>query len=221
MMTLKQTRQKIDAMKVLRKDAELRLLEAEQSKDHCTQRQEWLDKAQAIIHEASLMTQEQLSFRLASIATFAQEAVYDSPYTVQIGFDVKRGRTEVDIWFETPEGNCTSPTYGTGIGPVDLASFALRLSMWNIQKSRSLIWMDEPFKHVQKDKFDKVGTLLQELAKDLGLQFVIVTHEPSMSAGADHVWQVTKKDGVSQVRRVGEPLPKTIGRSMRRTVRRV
>lgn len=70
------------------------------------------------------------------------------------------------------------PMSSTGGGVVDVASFALRIAALLMQKpaGRLLLILDEPFRFVSEEYRDRVKDLVEELSKELGIQFIIVTH---------------------------------------------
>ena len=47
----------------------------------------------------------------------------------------------------------------------------------------------------------KASELLKELSDKLDLQFIVVSHTPSLAGTANRVFKVVQKDGVSTVRR--------------------
>jgi chromosome segregation ATPase len=42
--------------------------------------------------------------------------------------------------------------------------------------------------------------MIKEISKKLGIQFIIITHEPTYASYADRTFTVTIKNGVSQVK---------------------
>jgi ABC-type molybdenum transport system ATPase subunit/photorepair protein PhrA len=70
-------------------------------------------------------------------------------------------------------------------GVVDVASFVLRLSCLMLSKPplRRLIVLDEPFKFVSVEYRDNVRAMLEKLAKDFKIQFIMVTHIEELITG--------------------------------------
>lgn len=154
--------------------------------------------AQSIVQDAARRTQEELRFHIESIVTMALEAVFAEPYTFVLDFEVKRNRTEAQCWFER-YGERVSPIDATGGGAVDIAAFALRVTMWSLGRSRPTIILDEPFRFVSRDLQTKAGDMMKMLAEKLGLQFIMVTHNADLIDAADKVVRVRLSDGVSSV----------------------
>lgn len=88
-----------------------------------------------------------------------------------------------------------------GGGMVDVLAFVLRVCvLLMVQPARPrLLVLDEPFKHVSSQYLPAVAMLVKSLADDMGIQFVIVSHEPEVAGAADRVFKVTKEPGGASV----------------------
>ena len=145
---------------------------------HAQQAQEVLQHlAQAIQQKAHQKIGEVVSSCLSTI--FGEEA-----YTFSILFERKRGRTEAHLRF-TRRDLEVDPLTASGGGVVDVASAALRIACLMLHRPRlSRVFVaDEPFRFVSAEFQDNVRTMLEELAKDLGVQIVMVTHNPALATG--------------------------------------
>jgi DNA repair exonuclease SbcCD ATPase subunit len=87
-----------------------------------------------------------------------------------------------------------------GGGPIDVASFALRLMYWTLNKTRPIFVLDEPFKFVSVDLQPKCSEMLKMMPDKLGIQIVMISHLPEIIAAADKIFVVEQKAGVSTVR---------------------
>lgn len=159
-----------------------------------------LEKAHAIIKQVGLETQQQLKVHISDITSLALDSVFDEPYKLVLDFVERRDKTECDILFEK-DGSYIDPLTAAGGGVVDLAAFALRIASWAMRtpRTRNTIILDEPFKHLSKDLHDRASQMIQNLSKQLGIQFIIVTHEPALSQFADKVFEVKQRKGVSKI----------------------
>jgi DNA repair exonuclease SbcCD ATPase subunit len=112
------------------------------------------------------------------------EAVFDEPYEFKMAFVEKRGRTEVELTFEK-DGQVVDPLGASGGGVVDVASFALRVAaiLLSGPKSRRLLVLDEPFKFLSKMYRPRIRQLLEELAKEMSMQIIMVTHIDELQTG--------------------------------------
>jgi len=143
-----------------------------------------LEQAQGICQAVAQQVQQQAHERIASVVTKSLQAVFDDPYEFRIHFERKRGRTEARLVFERG-GEEIDPMEASGGGPVDVASFALRLSCMMLSRPpiRRLLVLDEPFKFVSPNLRDRVRRLIEGLSEEFGIQIIMVTHMDELRAG--------------------------------------
>ena len=158
------------------------------------------ERAREIIREVGLKTQEQLQYHISDITSLALGAVFSDPYKLVVEFVQRRNKTECDLWFER-DGERIDPISASGGGAVDVASFALRIAAWSMQRprSRQVIILDEPMRFLSVDLQERASSMIKEISNKLGLQFIIITHESTLAAEADKVFEVTIKKGVTQI----------------------
>jgi len=182
-----------------------------QYKDHLrTERQfkrtaEACEEALAIVRTVALETQRQLEFHLSELSSLALAEVFgDGAYRLRVEFKERRGRTECDIVFKRGrrQGPQLHPLSASGGGAVDVAAFALRLTLWTLEESAPVMIMDEPFRFVSPDLRPKAAALVKQLSERLGIQFVIVTNDERLGGCADKVFKVTKERKISKVEEV-------------------
>jgi len=162
------------------------------------------EKALTIVKEVGRKTQEKLQFHISDITSLALDAVMpEDPYKLTMEFVDRRDKNECDLRFER-QGNLMKPLDSSGVGAIDVASFALRIAAWSIQfpKSRPVIILDEPFKFLDKSKHGRASEMLKELSLKLGLQFIIVTHEEGLTENADRIFKVSNTKRTSKVEQV-------------------
>ena len=84
------------------------------------------EKALEIVKEVGRKTQEKLQFHISDITSLALEAIFEQDaYLLKMMFVDRRNRNECDLFFER-DGNLIDPKNSSGVGAVDVASFALR-----------------------------------------------------------------------------------------------
>lgn len=156
------------------------------------------EEAREIIREVGLRTQQQLQVHISDITSLALEAVFTEPYELMAEFVQRRNKTECDLYF-LRDGQRMDPLSASGGGAVDVASFALRVASWSMQTphSRNVLIMDEPLRFLSVDNQERASQMIKQLSVRLGLQFIIVTHEPTLSMYADKIFEVKIKKGVS------------------------
>jgi len=158
------------------------------------------EQAREIIKEVGLKTQQELQYHISDITSLALEAVFPDPYELVAEFVERRNKSECDLYF-TRDGNKVDPIDASGGGAVDIASFALRVASWSMQtpRSRPTIILDEPFRFLSEQYKEPASMMVKELSQKLGLQFIIITHEPVLASYADKTFEVTMKRKISKV----------------------
>jgi DNA repair exonuclease SbcCD ATPase subunit len=159
------------------------------------------EQAREIIRTVGQKTQEQLSYHISDITSLAMEAVFNEPYELKVEFVQRRNKTECDLKFERDGEVFDDPLSASGGGAVDVAAFALRIAAWSMQHphTRNTIILDEPLRFLSEDCQEKASAMIKEISKRLGIQFIIVTHNPTLASYADKTFEVTIKKGVSKV----------------------
>lgn len=162
-----------------------------------------LEKARVILQMVGLETQQQLQFHISDIASLALESVFPDPYKLVLDFVDRRGKTECDILFER-DGKLIKPIDASGGGTVDVASFALRIASWSmsIKKIRNTIILDEPLRFLSAEYQEAASQMIKEISKKLGIQFIIVTHNPVLTSYADRVFEVKLRRKISKIKTI-------------------
>lgn len=163
-----------------------------------------LQEARNIVQAVAKEVQKRLEYKTSELVTLALSNVFPDPYSFKVEFSLRRNRTEADMSFER-DGQKMSPMEASGGGVVDIASFALRLTMWSMSRPRSapVMFLDEPFRFVSKEYQSVASSMLKEVSKKLGIQLLIVTHEQNIMESADKRFSCVLIKGRSQVREEG------------------
>lgn len=163
------------------------------------------EQAREIIREVGLKTQQQLQFHISDITSLALDAVFTDPYKLKVEFIQRRNKTECDLIFVRDDMEI-NPMEESGLGAVDVASFALRIALWSMERPRTnnSILLDEPFKHLKgAEANQRVLDMINEISKKLNIQIIMVSDEriprEDIIAAADRVFEVSIKNRVSQI----------------------
>ena len=158
------------------------------------------EQAREVVREVGLKTQQSLQFHIGDITSTALEAVFADPYGLDVEFIQRRNKTECDLTF-VRDGHKIDPLSASGVGAVDVASFALRIASWSMSRphTRNVIILDEPFRYLSENYQEQASIMLKELSQKLGLQFIIVTHEPVLANYADRIFEVKIRKGISKI----------------------
>jgi len=157
------------------------------------------EKAQIIIKRVALKTQQNLEFHFSDLVTTALLAVTSKwpEFIVQMK-ESKRSHGECYLLFKE-EGDPYHPYKGSGHGPIDVASFALRIAYWCLNKNRPFFLLDEPFRNVSPDLQDKVSDMVTMVSREKKIQILMISHADNINVAADKTFLVTKKNKISTV----------------------
>ena len=202
-------RTELERRKGKRDQVEQNLLESKQQIRQLTKSIKQIEKAQAVIQIVAQKTQQELKYHISEIVTLAMDAVPTSPtnkpYVFDMDFVVRRGKTEVDLYF-VRNSNRMHPLRSSGVGAADIASFALRVALHNLKRprTRNVLILDEPFKHLKGEEANRLAIqMVKEISVKLGLQIITVSDERAaiedIENGADKVFRVSIDKGVSKI----------------------
>jgi DNA repair exonuclease SbcCD ATPase subunit len=149
-----------------------------------------IEEAQAYIQKVAKETQEQLRYHIEDVVQLAIDSVFPDEYEFKVRFEIKRGKTEARLCF-LRNGIEIDPLTSAGGGVSDVVSFALRLAVWSLSKTRKVVILDEPFRYLSKDLQSRAGVMLRELSLKLGLQIIMITHEATMMEIGDRRFVVS------------------------------
>lgn len=158
------------------------------------------EQAQTIMQEVARLTQEELKYQISDIVTLALASVFNDPYTFEVEFVTRRGKTEADLWF-VRRGTKIHPLDASGGGAVDVACFALRVALWKLSQphTRPVLILDEPFKHLSIDLQGRAADMVKALSQELGLQIIEISHVQDAIESADKVFETTFRNGVTRI----------------------
>jgi ABC-type cobalamin/Fe3+-siderophores transport system ATPase subunit len=158
-------------------------------------------KARAIIQIVAESTQKSIEYHISNLVTMALSSVFPEPYEFQLRFTQRRNKTEADLIF-IKQGKETDDILNTGGGGVaDIASLALRMSLWSIKKTRPVFLLDEPTKFLHNPIYqEKCSEMIKEVSRKLNLQVIMISDQQSIIKSADKVINVENIKGVSKVK---------------------
>lgn len=160
--------------------------------------------ATGIIQGVAKETQKQVELQISSLVSLSLKSVFNRPYKFNIEFVERRGKTECDLFFE--KGGIKFEADDVGGGVLDVAAFALRVSLWVIQRprSRAIFILDEPFKNINDPKrilHQKVAEMVRMISQMVKVQIIIISTIPEMEEIADNIFVVSNIKGKSQVKK--------------------
>lgn len=159
-------------------------------------------KGSLFLQTLSDSTRAQVSDKIAAIVTDALQKVKDKNLEFKMLLSTERNQTDLKFFIvdkETKQQYDIMTSCGGGIA--DLVTFPLRIALllkWNPELSKVLV-MDENFKFVSVADQEMLGEFIRQLSEKLGVQIILVTHSPTLTAKAHRVFEVTKTSKDSQV----------------------
>lgn len=157
-----------------------------------------------VMNVVSILCQEQFKGVVEGIVTDALKFVYGEMYSFEMDSEIKRNQPEILFYVVIDGHRYSIKNDDIGGGVIDVVAFALRVTLWALQDQQTdnVMIMDEPLKNLDSDRLVLVGSMIKKISMDLGLQFIIVTHETQLAEAADASWLVTKNKNVSIVEKV-------------------
>lgn len=156
------------------------------------------EMVQDVLTKASALSWERTKGSVEALVDRALRAVFtDRDYKFVIEQETKRGASSIS--FTLVEGGVETDVWDDGgLGVADIVGFALRAAYIVLYrpKVRPILFWDEPFKNLSVDYVPNAARFVRKVADELGLQIVVVTHNPAFVAEADQVFRLEKVDGV-------------------------
>lgn len=115
----------------------------------------------------------------------------DQDLSLEIEVASKRGAPWID--FELKQGYGKAPILESfGGGAAAVISFLLRLLVCKRLKLAPLMLLDEPFSFVSAEYVGNLARLLRELSEKLGMNLLLVTHQPEFVKFAHHAFEAVE-----------------------------
>jgi hypothetical protein len=143
-------------------------------------------------------TQQSLEYHISNLVSTALSAVFPNPPEFLAEIEIARNKTECQLSF-VEFGEKSKPLDSAGGGPLDITSFALRVSYWSLNKNRPVFILDEPFKYVSPGLQSKVSEMLKMLSEKLEVQIIMVSHAEEINYSAHKTFHVEKDGEIARV----------------------
>jgi len=152
------------------------------------------EEAKALLQKVAKETQDQLRYHVTDLGSMALEAVFGPGTKLDLEFKETNGKTSAQLRFLTADGNATDPLEEDSGGAADIAAFALRCSLWAMQRprTRAVMIMDEPAKNINDETREmqkRYAEMVKEVSERLGMQFIIVTQIQELEEVADKIFR--------------------------------
>ncbi len=135
------------------------------------------------------MIMEQLETIKSIVSEGLRSIFFDLDLSFDANVEVRRGYVNVDLVLRDGDpsrgGYEGPPLEGFGGGPVSVASLILRILMLRRLKKAPVMLLDETLSMVSEDYIENTGLFLKRLAESMGVDILLVTHNPTFLDQAD------------------------------------
>lgn len=141
------------------------------------------------------------------LLTEGLRAVFDDQdISVRADVDVQRGKVSVDFITiqKQADGTVTEglsrDAFGGAVTTVQ--SVLLRLIVTVRRGLRPVLFLDETLPAFDGHYIHNMGAFLRVLCERLGVDILLISHDPAMVEAADHAYRIQKVDGVASFKRL-------------------
>jgi len=164
-----------------------------------------IEQAAEAIRNIAKKTKEQVQYKISEAGSLMLESVFDPAPEIHVEFEIKRNQTECIICFKKKD-ELYLPMDEDGFGCGDVAGFGLRIAIWSLptHKSRPIIIMDEPFKHLKGVEANIAAIqAVKKISEKLGMQIIMISDErvsyEEVEKGADRIFKVSMENDESKL----------------------
>jgi DNA repair exonuclease SbcCD ATPase subunit len=199
--TLASLKARIDELAGQRALLEDQLADALGMHDKANERADDLDQTLRFLQTMEEEWRERFQQGLAAVVSDGLSSVFGRELKAVLETTTHRDATSIELYIEE-EGRLREIRGARGGSLIQVLSFLLKLLMLVSARPplRRVMVLDEPFAMVSAEYRPRVGALLRELSARLGVQFIIVTHEPELVDYADVAYEVRAQGGEAVAR---------------------
>lgn len=167
-----------------------------------------LETAHALLTSLAESRRKETVERVERVVTAALRSVFGPDIEYRITVKVSRGVVSMfgEVGKMTNRGLSRKLEWfradSLAGGVVDVLSFAIRAAVLMLHRPRlrPILIADEPFKHVSERHLPAVAKMLETVARESGLQLIVISHEPQIADCAGRVFTVdADESGYSEV----------------------
>lgn len=135
------------------------------------------------------------------------QAVFDDQdLSVKADVNIQRGKVSVDLVTvqKHEDGSIIegTPTDAFGGSVLTVQSILLRIIVMMRRNIRRFVLLDETLPAFDSNYISNMGSFLSELCKRLGIDILMVTHNPALFEAADRSYRIVKRGGEATFERV-------------------
>jgi DNA repair ATPase RecN len=160
--------------------------------------------------------QEHAQAQIQGLVTLGLQTIFDDPaLSFHLVQSVRAGQANVEFVIRSSYGAemvDTPVLEARGGGMAAVAGYLVRLVVLLLTpKARRILFADESFAHVSEEFRPALGQFIRDMCARLGVQHVMVTHDPEYAAFADaHYGLFLGADGTTKAEVLRAPEPDTV-----------
>lgn len=165
-----------------------------------------LDKTSAALERLTELKKKETTGKIEAIISYGLQTIFeDSSYKFLILSSVVRKQVVYSFRVvndESPDEKGMDILESRGGGVVSIVSFLLRVVLLCMTdtKAERFIALDEPFSALSEDYHENLVTAIKQITSKLNVQLLIVSHQKSLDAFGDIVYEVTQRDGKATIK---------------------
>lgn len=189
---------------------EQELISLECEIDECESKLDSINKASVVIRELVRQARSEFGDEVNTLVTLVVTSIFSENFRFELDMATEGGRLQcTPKIIETIDGieSEYTPKDDMGGSVLDSIGFALRVIFHKFQKHRTrpLFLLDEPAKFTgHGELLTNTGKMLAELSHSLGLQIVVITHEPELVRNGDISYSISRKQGISTAEKLSD-----------------
>jgi hypothetical protein len=164
-----------------------------------------VERAAALLSSLVEGEQAQTLTVVEELVTEGLQSIFGPEYEFKMLVDRKRSQVSIDFRLIThwPDRDHVTPLAGArGGGLLAVIGFVLRVVLLSLFKERSrlMLVLDESFGQVSSEYTEPLMHFVKKLIDELGVQVVMVTHDPAWLEVADRAYRFRMSEGQTRVR---------------------
>lgn len=162
-----------------------------------------LDKSLVALQKLTELKKKETTEKIELIVSFGLQTIFeDSSYQFKIIDSIKKKQVVYDFRvfsdsFQSTHGMSILDSRGGGI--VNIVSFLLRIVLLCMvdKTAERFIALDEPFNNLSENFHENLVAAVRQISEKLKVQILIVTHQKSLEAFGDVVYELKQVNGVT------------------------
>ena len=161
-------------------------------------------QALEFIESVAIQRRDIVKEKIEAVVGEGLRLIYGGEYSIAMNYSIKYNRSDLDIKLkrEIDGRQIIRNMNGFGGGVSDVISVPLRLLMIGCYPTAPICILDECYKHLDlSDRIERAGQFLCKIAREMGIQIILLSHHNTMQEFADVVWHIVDVNGHAEIRK--------------------